>query len=575
MRHSFWILSWAIALAGGAASQSYIVENGRSSYTIVTPAKPAPPEAFAAQELQKYVRKVTGAELPIDTAGRSPAILLGKPNDAVRKLLENRRPDSYALRREGRDLHLAGNTPAGTLYAVYHLLEKYAGCSWLQPGDEVVPRRAELGLPDYLQEVEEPKFDYRNLNLYPFIADRNLRNADWAAKSRLNWVHACTNSSTLWEDFDSRRTLAPELAKRGIHLNYGGHTFNTWVSPKTYYKDHPDYFSLVNGKRDPAQLCVSNPAVARVAAENISSFLDRNPEVEMVDLWLNDVTRWCECDGCRQMEGKERKSILRDGNSFQTRTNSNIKFVNAVAREVGKRHPKVLLQTLAYFMVIDAPEVAPEKNIVVGFAPIDRVPPQSAAEFKQEPAGYWYPLYLADHDVNRRHKTELEKWLRILPADRFFTYEYYSQWNTARSMININTEARDLETRLLDPSRKMFRVFTDAMAKDIAYYVQIGMKNISTEEWDWNELNMYAYPRLLWHPEFSSNAIISDYCARAYGQAAAPMRKHWLILQETKERYPAWKAECMALVKQATAMTKDANELRRIRVVEEMWLRVK
>ena len=52
-----------------------------------------------------------------------------------------------------------------------------------------------------------------------------------------------------------------------------------------------------------------------------------------------------------------------------------------------------------------------------------------------------------------------------------------------------------------------FHVFTDAMAKEIWYNIQIGMKNISSEEWDWNQVNMYAYPRLLWHPELSANSM--------------------------------------------------------------------
>ncbi|MCW5977926.1 MAG: DUF4838 domain-containing protein [Bryobacteraceae bacterium] len=563
---SLAVLALVITGCRREAAEGYLARNGGSGYTIAPPPNPAAPEEFAAQELQKYVKRVTGVELAIDANAKSPAIFIGRPNGAARALLEDRRPDSYAVLRDGADLYLTGNTPAGTLYAVYHLLENHAGCSWLQPGDEVVPQRAEIRLPDYLQEVEEPKFDYRNLNLYPFIADRNLRNADWAAKSRLNWVHACTNSSTLWEDFDSRRTLIPELKKRGIHLNYGGHTFNTWVSPKKYYKDHPDYFSLVNGKRDPAQLCVSNPEVARVTAENISAFLDRNPEIEMVDLWLNDVTKWCECEGCRRMEGRQRKSVFGEGKGFETRTNSNIKFVNAVAGELARRHPKVLLQTLAYFMVIDAPDVKPAENVMVGFAPIMRMP---SADGRR--TGYYYPIYMPGHEINRTRLAEIEKWLKIVRPERFFTYEYYSHATTARRMIGLDTMPQDLEASLLDRSKMRFHVFTDAMAKEISYYHEIGMNNISTEEWDWNELNMYAYPRLQWRPELSANSIVADYSRRAYGNAARPMMDHWLTLQEAREQYPARRAECLALLKQAAEMTAEAAQLRRIRAVEEIW----
>jgi len=109
------------------------------------------------------------------------------------------------------------------------------------------------------------------------------------------------------------------------------------------------------------------------------------------------ATALWSCDLLKRMEGAERASIFgsRGKQVFVTRTNANIKFVNAIARDVAKRHPKILIQTLAYFMLIDAPEIKPENNVMVGFTPIERCPPQSSAAFKQEPAGYWYPLVLA------------------------------------------------------------------------------------------------------------------------------------------------------------------------------------
>jgi len=155
--------------------------------------------------------------------------------------------------------------------------------------------------------------------------------------------------------------------------------------------------------------------------------------------------------------------------------------------------------------------------------------------------------------------------------ERLFTYEYYSQWNTARNMVSTDTAPGNLEAKLVDPVRKMFRVFTDAMAKDIAYYARIGMKNISTEVWDWDELNMYVYPRLLWHPEQSSQSIIADYCQRAYGEAARPMLRHWLIVEEAREHYPQHKHECLTLLEQAASMTPDPDVLRRIRAVKDIW----
>jgi len=113
------------------------------------------------------------------------------------------------------------------------------------------------------------------------------------------------------------------------------------------------------------------------------------------------------------------------------------------------------------------------------------------------------------------------------------------------------------------------------MAKEIWYNIQIGMKNISSEEWDWNQVNMYAYPRLLWHPELSANSMWAITAGGHMGKAAAPMLKHWLVLQETREQYPSKKAERLALLNESAGMTTDTNEPKGIRPVEETWSHIK
>src|SRR5437899_7752197 len=64
-----------------AAPRSFVlVEEGRPKATIVTAAKPSENAAVAARELQQYVRKMSGAELPIvadDQQATGPLILVG------------------------------------------------------------------------------------------------------------------------------------------------------------------------------------------------------------------------------------------------------------------------------------------------------------------------------------------------------------------------------------------------------------------------------------------------------------------------------------------------------------------
>lgn len=546
------------------AADLTLATGGRSRYSITHGAGEA--DRFAADELRRYLTRI-GSLKGFATAG--PAIRIGGRSAAVDELLRGRSEDSFAVAVAGNDLYLTGNTPRANLYAVYFFLEKVLGCGWLQPGDDHVPQRPVIAIPADLRMVETPKFSHRSVNVYPYTVERAVGRADWAAKNRLNWIHICTNSSNHWEAFDSRRTVIPELRKRGLRLNYGGHTFNTWVPPTKYFAQHPEYFSLIDGKRNPAQLNIASPEVVRVAAEAMNAFLDANPEVEMIDLWLNDTTKFDESPEVQAMEGRQRQSIFgtMSRREMMTRTNSNIRFVNEIARRVAARHPNVFVQTLAYFQLMDAPDVRPEPNVMVGFAPIGRMP----GRWSEAEEGYWFPLTQPGHEFNRLHLEEIRKWLKVIPPERFFLYEYYSHITTSGGMVNINTTVEDLQTRLLKPEKRGLHVYTGTIAADMQLYTRLGVVGVGTEDWDWDELNMYLYSRLMWNPELSAPTVIADYCDRSYGPAAAPMFRHWLVLHDARNRFRSHKADAVGFLHEARALATGPEERPRLETLATIW----
>ena len=104
------------------------------------------PVRFAAEELQKYLKQMSGASLPIvaqDAGDLAIVVAEGASLDgdltALRTTLAGRGEDGYLMRSVGERLVLTGNSPPQTLYAVYHFLEKYLGCGWCVPGDDTVP----------------------------------------------------------------------------------------------------------------------------------------------------------------------------------------------------------------------------------------------------------------------------------------------------------------------------------------------------------------------------------------------------------------------------------------------------
>src|SRR4029079_17793269 len=81
-----------------------------------------------------------------------------------------------------------------------------------------------------------------------------------------------------------------------------GHAWQTIISDnKPEFDKHPEYLALVKGKRQGEQLCVSNPAVRKLAADYALDYLRRRPDADMVSMEPSDGMGHCECDDCRKV----------------------------------------------------------------------------------------------------------------------------------------------------------------------------------------------------------------------------------------------------------------------------------
>src|SRR5213082_3332948 len=195
MRHWHW-KRWGLATAlacvvsAPASGATTIAEKAGSRYRIIVAANAIPSERYAAEELQRYLERMSSARLPIVTdteAMESREVLLGD-NAHLRKLKLNidfRRlgTDGFALRTDGKRLIIAGGRPRGTLNGVYALLEEKLGVRWFTPELEVVPRLDRLRLAE-LNERVVPALDNRDVYWREM-----MRNADFAARHRLNGQH--------------------------------------------------------------------------------------------------------------------------------------------------------------------------------------------------------------------------------------------------------------------------------------------------------------------------------------------------------------------------------------------------
>ena len=527
-----------------------LVSEGKSDYTIVIAPNAAEPERFAAFELQKYISLISGVKVLIkEDAVSEKSILVGTRFISVTDLGE----DGFIMKTEKERLILGGNTPRATLFSVYTFLEKYLGCGWCMPGDDTVPENKTIVISE-IDDVEKPAFSYRGIISYPYKAERAVKEIDWMAKNRMNWSHVAFSDykeGFLWGEENSREIFIPELKKRCLAFQFGGHTSFMWIPPNQYFESHPEYYSFLKGERTAYQLCVSNPNVVSVAAENIKQFIKENPEVDVVDLWIEDINYWCDCVDCQSMEEKqhslfwnictadERDNFLKSGfprtGDLYRRSKSYLTFVNNVAKEVAKVYPEVMLNYLAYSNLSSVPEdVSPAENVLIGFAPLRRK---------------WSgPINSRDILANKVFSSVIEKWAKR--TKNLYIYAYYG--------VNVVQMG-----------------ISPFIQEDIRYYYKLGIDKISSESVHWYEpnwfsVNLYVYAKLIWNPEAKWQELVEDFCSRYYGKAAFPMTNQWMRIQGEVD----WKkhsVECLTDIQEAKSLADNEKILARIQVVEDTW----
>jgi hypothetical protein len=486
------------------AAQFVIVSKGEPKSEIVVQSDQAqPPTRFAAEELQRYVKKMSGAELPVVHAvSRQPAIVLTvrRLTDQKELLNDPREEDRYRLNIDGKKLQIEGASPRAVLYGVYDLLERL-GCGWCVPGDDTVPKKDTLKI-DSLQVDTRPAFQYRMMLDYPLLSvAQSVAIADWIAKNRLNWDHPCPNAfgePTAW--YERRERVAPELKKRGLRLIIGGHTIHTWV-PTNNFATHPEWFALTGGQRQKPALCLANADMIAELIKNMQKFLDRCPEVDVIDLWHSDDAMSCYCSKCTRglvpdsVQGKKPESVPVDAVT-SAYVITYVEFVNRVADAIAKSHPKVMIGPLIYGQTDRAmPDGCPPfaDNVLLGLAHIDR---DSYRPLSGEPKSARNLRFLGN-DLT---------W--IAKSKHHFVYEYYNCWIEPFIYPGSQVIVRDLQT---------FR--------------GLDMQGSSSDMFGYSPINMYVAARGMWSPDISAKETIRDYCLRYYGDVAEEMARNEIQLE--------------------------------------------
>jgi hypothetical protein len=215
------LLLLPLARPQALGAEALLAKGGRAEAVIVVGRDASSFDHWVAEELQRYVQQLSGAQLPILGSDKVPAqkplIVVGGPGrnplaGAAQKRqlahFADLKPDGFLLKRTGLEggpvLLAGGNDDSGTMYAVYELLERL-GMVFQLTGDVIPQQKPDLVMPACDVRIE-PVFKHRGMHCchgirwYMGLADFR-KEIDQLAKLKLNVLQFYWGMGGPWAEF--------------------------------------------------------------------------------------------------------------------------------------------------------------------------------------------------------------------------------------------------------------------------------------------------------------------------------------------------------------------------------------
>jgi len=517
-----------LMIGPNARAEAFIVKNGRPTAEIVIAETPPRMVSLAAKELRLFVKKMTGAELPIRSKPSGTNVVkvfVGKSRYTDRLGIAGKGlkygafrmasgPDWLALvggdydfeprepwphspkdtERANREWDkITGSTwcnPMQRLYKDYHRkfdiwrfdqggspnavysLLRSLGVRWYLPGElgEVVPKRESIALPS------------ADTTVHPSFALRQLK---WSNYAEIGW------DDLIWD------------RRMGINSGYEvwgaktlkSHGMRAVIGRKEMQKAHPEHYALLGGaretdKRGTGVPCLRSPGLIRETVAFARASFDHYNE-PMVCVWPTDGFKQCRCELCKDIDSV---SDYVWG------------FVERVAREVCKTHPDRKISCGAYASYGQPPES------------IDKLSPNVV-------------VYIANR--GRSGFDDPERWKAY--------WDTIEAWRSKVAPGNIVRGENDLYT-LRNMARSGPVAFAPLFPREFAKDLQ-ALKGICQGERNesprgvrrggnahtWrapgvDHLNLYINARFLWNADQNIEAVLDEYYTLFYGPARDEMQ---------------------------------------------------
>ena len=435
-----------------AAAQLTLVQKGKARARIVCTGDTATSHR-AARLLNTFLERMSGATLPqTDTTGpytaRKGDIVIGEPTPDAGE-------DGFQAVSGQGILHIRTGGGSGAVNGIVALLERYLDAHYYAYKAWTVVKRKDILLPA-LQLTETPAFSFRQTQSY------GSDDPDFTAWFALE-SHEQLFAGDLWV-----------------------HTFNRLLPSRVYGAAHPEWYSLLNGRRQPgdhSQWCLTNDEVFEAACQKIDSVFKAHPGLRTISVSQNDGNNTqCQCAACRAVDEEEGSP---SGNL--------IRFMNRLA----KRYPDKEFSTLAYLYSMHPPrKTRPLPNVNIMLCDIDCM--------REVP--------LTDNASGQDFMRALTGWSAI--SDNIFVWDYGINFdNVVSPFPNFHIIQRNLQLFKEHHATKVFEQINSTKGTDLC------------------ELRTYMMAKLMWNPYQDADSLMRGFLDGYYGAAAQPLYQYIKIMQ--------------------------------------------
>lgn len=419
-----------------------LVKEGKTSYVIVANVND-PVLQKATEVINDFTQQSTGVKFEIQSNTKRKHVFVLEQSPITTAYPE----DSYSIQVKMDNIYIKGSGK-GVIFAAYRYVRDVIGGKKWYSGKEntFIPKSSLLSIESDLSLFVKPSFQFREV-YFPVELDPEYM--DW---------YGLHNLEEKWGDW--------------------GHTFNKILPPSIYFKEHPEYYSLYDGKRQPLQLCLSNEEVFAHTVNYFKRRMLENPAATYWSIAANDDLGSCTCNRCQAIdryEGGPQGSLIR--------------FVNKVAA----KFPNKKFTTLAYMQTANAPiHTHVANNVSVILSNIDAY---RKNDIENEPSAATFRRQLRDWKLKAKH---------------VFVWDYLTQFTNYLTPFPIQ----------------------GTMQKSLRYLKAKGVEGVFLQGGGWTysdmaELNAYVTANLIWDSEISEEGLINEFVEGYYGKAA-PFIKDYL-----------------------------------------------